>query len=72
MERKTNRLEIRLTSEQKELIHRAAELEGESLTAFILDAGEIAASRVLARAALRKWRKTEPPSSSDGGSDRIF
>jgi uncharacterized protein (DUF1778 family) len=47
MQRKTKRLEIRLTQEQKALLRRAAEARSESLTQFILRLCEDGAREVL-------------------------
>ena len=42
-----NRLEARITSEQKALIQRAAELEGRSVTDFVITSVQSAAKRTL-------------------------
>ena len=47
--RKTARLEIRLRPEQKELLERAATLQGASLTDFAAASLETAAARVVRR-----------------------
>lgn len=44
---KLERLEARITSRQKALLWRAAELRGRSLTDFVVSAAEEAAERVL-------------------------
>lgn len=44
---KLERLEARITSEQKELIERAAELEGRSLTDFLVASAVTAAKKVI-------------------------
>jgi len=41
------RLEARLTASQKDLLQRAAELEGRSLTDFVIDAAQTAARNVI-------------------------
>jgi uncharacterized protein (DUF1778 family) len=48
--RKTTRLEARVTDAQKALLQQAAELRGQTLTEFVVRAGEDAAMRVLERA----------------------
>lgn len=48
--KKANRLEARLTDEQKALLQHAAELRGQTLSEFVIRAGEEAATRVLDRA----------------------
>ena len=48
--RKTTRLEARVTDAQKALLQRAAEMRGQTLTEFVVRAGEEAAMRVLERA----------------------
>ncbi len=50
--KKTTRLEARLTDAQKSLLQQAAELRGQTLTEFIVRAGEEAATRVLERAGM--------------------
>ncbi len=50
MHRKTKRLEIRLTPEQKALLRRAAEIRAESLTQFILHMSETGARQVVEEA----------------------
>jgi len=44
---KAERLEARLTAAQKEILQRAAELEGRSLTDFIVSSAQAAARRVI-------------------------
>lgn len=44
---KPERLEARVTSEQKELIERAADLEGRSLTDFLVASAAAAAKQVI-------------------------
>lgn len=44
---KSNRLEARLSRQQKELIQHAADLVGRSLTDFILSASQEAANKVI-------------------------
>lgn len=44
---KLERLEARITSRQKAMLRRAAELRGRSLTDFVVSAAEEAAERVL-------------------------
>jgi uncharacterized protein (DUF1778 family) len=44
---KTERLEVRVTSQVKELIQHAADLQGRSLTDFILDNLQVAAGKVI-------------------------
>jgi uncharacterized protein (DUF1778 family) len=41
------RLEARLTASQKELLQQAAELEGRSLTDFVIDSAQTAARHVI-------------------------
>ncbi len=48
---KTYRFDARLTEEQKLLIQRAADLEGRSMTDFVLHSAEIAAERTIERRA---------------------
>lgn len=48
--RKATRIEARLTDAQKALLQEAAELRGQTLTDFVVRAGEDAAARVLERA----------------------
>jgi uncharacterized protein (DUF1778 family) len=48
--RKDTRLEARITDAQKALLQKAAELRGQTLTEFVVRAGEIAATRVLEHA----------------------
>ncbi len=48
--RKTTRLEARITAAQKALLQQAAELRGQTLTEFVVRAGEEEATRVLERA----------------------
>lgn len=48
--RKATRLEARLTDAQKALLQEAAALRGQTLTEFVVRAGEEAATRVLERA----------------------
>lgn len=48
--KKSNRLEARLTDEQKTLLQLAAELRGQSLTEFVVRASEDAATKALERA----------------------
>ena len=43
----SERLEVRVTAGQKDLIARAAALEGQSLTAFVLTSVQAAARRVI-------------------------
>jgi uncharacterized protein (DUF1778 family) len=50
--KKTTRLEARLTDAQKALLQRGAELRGQTLTEFVVRAGEAAAMRLLERAGL--------------------
>jgi uncharacterized protein (DUF1778 family) len=40
-------LEARITSEQKQLIHRAAEIEGRSVSDFIVSSAETAAKETI-------------------------
>ncbi|HEX5414440.1 MAG TPA: DUF1778 domain-containing protein [Chloroflexota bacterium] len=47
VEGKKERLEARISAEQKELIQRAAELEGRSLTDFIVSTAEAAARNII-------------------------
>ncbi len=49
---KTYRFDARLNAEQKLLIQRAADLEGRSMTDFVLHSAEIAAERTI------EWRAT--------------
>ncbi|AFZ56387.1 DUF1778 domain-containing protein [Anabaena cylindrica FACHB-243] len=44
---KKERLEARLTSEQKELLQRAAEIEGTTLTDFVVRSAQAQARRVI-------------------------
>lgn len=44
---KTERLEARLTSEQKELLQKAAQLEGTTLTDFVVRSAQDQARRVI-------------------------
>jgi uncharacterized protein (DUF1778 family) len=44
---KKERLEARLTSEQKELLQRAAEIEGTTLTDFVIRSAQAQARRVI-------------------------
>lgn len=44
---KAERLEARLTVEQKELLQRAASLQGRSLTDFVIDSAQAAALRTV-------------------------
>jgi len=44
---KRERLEARITPEQKELVQRAASLEGRSVTDFIIETVEAAAQKVI-------------------------
>lgn len=46
--RRAERLEARVTAEQKELIERAAALEGRSITDFVLTSVQDAAKRAIA------------------------
>jgi uncharacterized protein (DUF1778 family) len=48
---KSYRFDARLNEEQKLLIQRAAELEGRSVTDFVLHSAELAAERTLERRA---------------------
>lgn len=48
--RKETRLEARITDAQKALLQRAAELRGQTLTEFVVRAGEAAATQVLEQA----------------------
>ena len=48
--KKSNRLEARLTDDQKALLQLAAELRGQSLTEFVVRASEDAATQALERA----------------------
>lgn len=45
---KKERLEARLTSEQKELLQRAAEIEGTTLTEFVVRSAQAQAYQVIA------------------------
>src|SRR5436305_7994518 len=45
--RKQERLEARVTPDQKRLIERAAELRGTSVTAFVVDSAQEAATRTI-------------------------
>ncbi|MCK5275963.1 MAG: DUF1778 domain-containing protein [Alphaproteobacteria bacterium] len=44
---KAERLETRLTAEQKELLQRAASLQGRSLTDFVIESAQAAALRTV-------------------------
>lgn len=44
---KAERLEARLTAEQKELLQRAASLQGRSLTDFVIESAQAAALRTV-------------------------
>lgn len=44
---KTERLEARITSAQKEILQRAAEIEGRSLTDFVVSSAQATARRVI-------------------------
>jgi uncharacterized protein (DUF1778 family) len=44
---KPERLEARLTSEQKNLLQRAAEIEGRSLTDFVVSSAQTVAKQVI-------------------------
>jgi uncharacterized protein (DUF1778 family) len=44
---KAERLEARITSAQKEILQRAAEIEGRSLTDFVVSSAQAAARRIL-------------------------
>jgi uncharacterized protein (DUF1778 family) len=51
---RVQRLEARITYEQKQLIQRAAELEGRSVTDFVVSSAQAAAHRVISeREAIR-------------------
>jgi len=47
--RRAERVEARVTSEQKELLERAAALEGRSMTDFIITSAQEAAADTIAR-----------------------
>jgi uncharacterized protein (DUF1778 family) len=49
---KTYRFDARLRQEQKLLIQRAADLEGRTMTDFVLQSAEAAAGRVIERRAI--------------------
>jgi uncharacterized protein (DUF1778 family) len=49
---KTYRFDARLGEEQKLLIQRAADLEGRTMTAFVLHSAESAAERIIERHAI--------------------
>jgi uncharacterized protein (DUF1778 family) len=44
---KTERLEVRMTKEQKELLMRATEIEGRTVTDFVVDCAQEKAHRIL-------------------------
>jgi uncharacterized protein (DUF1778 family) len=44
---KVERLEARITSAQKEILQRAAEIEGRSLTDFVVSSSQATAKRVI-------------------------
>src|ERR1051325_8613860 len=44
---KAERLEARITSAQKEILQRAAEIEGRSLTDFVVSAAHASARRII-------------------------
>ena len=44
---KAERLEARITSAQKEILQRAAEIEGRSLTDFVVSSAQATAKRVI-------------------------
>jgi uncharacterized protein (DUF1778 family) len=44
---KAERLEARITSAQKEMLQRAAEIEGRSLTDFVVSSAQATAKRVI-------------------------
>ena len=46
---KTERMEARLTPEQKDLLRRAAELEGQTFTDFVISVAQMAAERAIER-----------------------
>ena len=46
--RRSKRLELRTTPEERELIERAAEVSGSDLTEFVLTHASVAARRILA------------------------
>ncbi len=48
--KKSNRLEARVTDDQKALLQAAAELRGQTLTEFVVRASEDAATKALERA----------------------
>lgn len=47
--RRSERIEARVTSEQKKLLERAAALDGRSLTDFLLTSAQAAAAATIAR-----------------------
>lgn len=50
--RKQQRLEARVTPDQKRLIERAAELRGTSVTAFVVDSAREAATKTISEFAM--------------------
>jgi uncharacterized protein (DUF1778 family) len=44
---KAERLEARITSAQKDILQRAAEIEGRSLTDFVVSSAQAAAKRII-------------------------
>jgi len=52
--RRAERVEARITREQKKLLERAAALEGRSLTDFVLTSAEAAAAETISRHQLLK------------------
>ena len=54
MTHKLERLETRVTSEQKRLIEQAAKLEGRSITDFVLASAQAAARQVIQEHAILK------------------
>jgi uncharacterized protein (DUF1778 family) len=51
---RSERVEARVTPEQKKLLERAASLEGRSLTDFVLSSAQVAATEAISRHELLK------------------